>query len=69
MKTILYPQTFDQKPQKQNQKSKSKDKRHVTNAKEQYETIENIISVQKILQEEKKNIVKQIEIKTDLVNK
>ncbi|CAF4288023.1 unnamed protein product [Adineta steineri] len=55
MKTILYRLTFDQK---QSQKSKSKDKKRVTNAKEQYETIEKIISVQKTFQEEKKNIEK-----------
>ncbi|CAF1425645.1 unnamed protein product [Adineta steineri] len=56
MKTILYPQKFDQKQQKQNQKSTSK---------KQYETIEKMISVQK----EKQNMEKQIDIKTDLDNK
>ncbi|CAF1312508.1 unnamed protein product [Adineta steineri] len=53
MKTILYPYIFDQKYQKQNQKSKSKGKKYLTNTLQQYETTEKMIAVQKILQEEK----------------
>ncbi|CAF4376614.1 unnamed protein product, partial [Adineta steineri] len=53
MRTILYPYIFDQKYQKQNQKSKSKGKKYLTNTFQQYETTEKMIAVQKILQEEK----------------
>ncbi|CAF1233583.1 unnamed protein product [Adineta steineri] len=56
MRTILYPYIFDQKYQKQNQKSKSKGKKYLTNTFQQYETTEKMIAVQKILQEKKTDI-------------
>ncbi|CAF0993744.1 unnamed protein product [Adineta steineri] len=55
MKKILYPQTFDQK---QDQKLKSKDKKYLTNTKEQYKTIEKMIKSRYeyiILEENKRN--------------